>query len=437
MVWASAARCVMCPPRMPRSPLLARARYFARFAAAAVPLALVLGPVSATGCARRSGSEQVPSPATPGSPPAGPSALVAAGHGAAIAEGGALYGRYCRLCHGEDATGYAADNAPSLVSRTFLESASDAFIAAGIRDGRSNTAMAAYGKSRGGPLADHEIDAIVKFLRAKGPAYRPLPEAPLTGDPLAGERLFKQQCRSCHGGPNQRATAPQLHNPEFLAQSTPGFWRYAIRHGRPPAPMPAFGETLTEAQIEDVVAWLGKLAGRTSAAPPPASAEVPADLPLVINPKGRPPSFVLREGRFVSAEQVKNALAQKRRLVIVDARTPSDWLQLRIPGSVPIPYYDTEKLERIPNDGTWVVAYCACPHHASGEVVDALRKRNYPNTAVLDEGILFWKDRGYPLAGAAAANGPTEAPAARPQPAPRRSAPPSSTARPAAPRPAP
>jgi cytochrome c oxidase cbb3-type subunit 3 len=83
---------------------------------------------------------------------------------------------------------------------------------------------------------------------------------------------------------------------------------------------------------------------------------------------------------------------------------------------VPIPYYDTDKLEKLPKDGTWIVAYCACPHHASGEVVDALRKRNYPHTAVLDEGILFWKDKGFPLAGSAATPAPSAAPAPAPAP---------------------
>src|SRR5690349_7583371 len=74
--------------------------------------------------------------------------------------GSALYARYCQLCHAPDATGYAADEAPSLVSTTFLESASDAYIARGIRYGRPNTAMAAYGKARGGPLDDRQIAAI-------------------------------------------------------------------------------------------------------------------------------------------------------------------------------------------------------------------------------------------------------------------------------------
>jgi cytochrome c oxidase cbb3-type subunit III len=105
----------------------------------------------------------------------------------------------------------------------------------------------------------------------------------------------------------------------------------------------------------------------------------------------------------VSAEQVKKALDAKQRIVIIDARAASDWIQFHIPGAISGPYHDRAMLDRVPNDGTWVVAYCACPHHASGEVVDALRERKYTNTAVLDEGILFWRDRGYPLQGEAVA----------------------------------
>jgi len=51
-------------------------------------------------------------------------------------------------------------------------------------------------------------------------------------------------------------------------------------------------------------------------------------------------------------------------------------------GAISVPYYALGGLDRIPNDGTWVVAYCACPHHASGEVVTELRKHGYPHTAV-------------------------------------------------------
>jgi mono/diheme cytochrome c family protein/rhodanese-related sulfurtransferase len=327
--------------------------------------------------------------------------------------GAQLYARYCQLCHGADATGYAADNAPSLVSPTFLASADDTFIARGIRLGRPNTAMAAYGRARGGPLDDEQIAKIVAFLRSRGPRAAPLPERKVTGDAARGASVFRRNCQSCHGTAKRPGKAPQLHNREFLAAASPAFLSYAILHGRPPTKMPAFEKRLSPSEVDNVVAWLVSLREEKPVARQ-TNAVVPDDLPLVIHPRGGPPDFTLREGRFVSAEQVKRALDAKRRLIIIDARPPSDWIQFHIPGAVPIAYYETAKLERVPNDGTWVVAYCACPHHASGEVVDALRKRNYPNTAVLDEGILFWRNNGYALEGEDVSTAaPTERPAQR------------------------
>jgi cytochrome c oxidase cbb3-type subunit III len=346
--------------------------------------------LSSAGCARRAGTDDGPSraPSTAATTSAAPDA-----------RGKELYERYCALCHGKDATGYAADNAPSLVSKTFLESASNDFIAKGIRFGRPHTAMGAYGKQRGGPLEERDIEAIVLFLRARGPAYQPRPPASLpAGDPQKGRALYDRECASCHGTEQERRTALSLYNPELLLAATPDFLRYAIVHGRPPTPMPAFVPKLSPGEIEDIVAYLvSKAPPRASAPAASASVKVPEGGPVVINPKGSAPKFTLRDQRFVSSEQVKKALDEKRRLIIVDARSPADWVDMHIPGAISGPYYDDTTLARIPNDGTWVIAYCACPHHASGEVVDKLRGRGFKNTAVLDEGILFWKQKGYPL----------------------------------------
>jgi cytochrome c oxidase cbb3-type subunit III len=319
---------------------------------------------------------------------------------ARVEAGRALYARYCQLCHAPDGTGYAADEAPSLVSPSFLATANDAFIARGIRFGRPNTAMAAYGKARGGPLDDGQIASIVRFLRSKGRGAVRLPEVKVKGNAALGAQVYERECRSCHGTAQQPGKAPQLFNTEFLAAATPAFLRHAILHGRPPTRMPAFEKRLSASQVDDVLAWL---TSQRAGAPPagPGNTNVPRDLPLIINPHGKAPDFSLRDGRFVSATQVAQALEKKRRLIIIDARAPSDWLLFHIPGAVPLPYYDKAELDRIPNDGTWVVAYCACPHHASGEVVDALRRRGYPNTAVLDEGILYWRKTGYPIEGQA------------------------------------
>jgi cytochrome c oxidase cbb3-type subunit 3 len=372
------------------------------FACALAALAVVLG----LGCGRNSGTQTLPS-ASPKAQPAPPK------EDPVLAAGARSYEHYCQLCHAKDGTGYAADNAPSLVSQTFLESASDSFIASGIRLGRPGTAMAAYGKVRGGPLDDQEIDSIVRFLRAKGPKAKALPVLATTGNVANGPELFGKNCQSCHPAAGQRHTALDLFNPELLNAATPAFYRHAILHGRPPTPMPAFQGKLSEQEINDVVSWLFSFKP-AAPTPPVQQLTVPDDLPTVINPKGKAPTFTLRDGRFVPSAQVKKALDLKQRIVIVDARAPSDWIQFHIPGAIPAPYHDFKQLERIPNDGTWVVAYCACPHHASGEVVDALRARNYKNAAVLDEGILFWRDKGYPLQGEAVKPGGAGVPSAAP-----------------------
>ena len=354
------------------------------------------GPL-ALGCSRRSG---------PGGGPAGATSTPSAGASATKAPsneltqtGAALYERYCALCHGKDATGYAADNAPSLVSRTFLESADDDFIATAIRVGRPNTAMGAYGQNRGGPLDNSAIAAIVSFLRARGPkSFVTNTAGAAQGNASHGATLYATECAKCHGTETKRETALSLFNPELLAKATPAFLRYAIVNGRPPTPMPAFGTRLSTSDIEDLVTFLES---KTPNAAPSATpiGSVPDNLPVLINPKGRAPTFKLREERFVAADDVKQALAEKRRIVIVDARSPADWIAYHIPGAISVPYYNSKLLEKIPNDGTWVVAYCACPHHASGAIVDALRAKGYKHTAVLDEGILVWRSRGYPLAG--------------------------------------
>ncbi len=391
--------------------------------------ALLSAALLVSGCGRSSGSQALPS-ATPSAEAVGP-ASASPQVNSTVAAGARAFEHYCQLCHAKDATGYAADNAPSLVTKTFLESASDELIAAGIRMGRPGTAMAAYGKNRGGPLEEQEITAIVAFLRSKGPQSQPLPASPAPGgDAARGAAVFEKNCTSCHGTISTRGNSVHLHNPELLAAASPAFLRYAILHGRAPTPMPAFQGKLSEQEVTDVVTWLWSFKPALPTAPV-RDLTVPDNLPIVINPKGAQAKFTLREERFVSAEQVRKALAAKQRIVIIDARPPSDWIQFHIPGAVSLPYHDQSHLDRVPNDGTWVVAYCACPHHASGEVVDALRRKDYKNTAVLDEGILFWRDKGFPLAGEAV---PTSgviaplgsAPAAPPKPAkapPKTSAP--------------
>ncbi|HUQ02501.1 MAG TPA: c-type cytochrome [Kofleriaceae bacterium] len=333
-----------------------------------------------------------------------------------IALGRTVYGKYCALCHGPEAKGYAADNAPSLVSRTFLESADDTFIARSIELGRPGTAMAAYGTDLNGPLGERDIKAVVAFLRDLGDVKTPIAApAPMAGDATRGKELYTTMCQQCHGDPAARSTAVHLANPTFLALASDGFLRYAIVFGRPGTPMEPFASKIDGAQVADVITYLRSWSKPSEPKPPGPTPGI-VDGPVVINPKGKAPSFTLRDDRFVPAAQVNDALGKKQRMVIIDARPASDFVREHIPGSISVPHYELDKLDTIPKDGTVVIAYCACPHHASGIVVDELLKRGYKRAYVLDEGILFWRKQGYAIAGTTAASGAAGVPAPPPMP---------------------
>jgi cytochrome c oxidase cbb3-type subunit 3 len=315
----------------------------------------------------------------------------------------ASYLRLCAPCHADDATGYRADHAPSLVSSTFLESATDEFLRRSIIFGRPGSSMAAYGKALGGPLDDAAVTGLVAWLREKGPKPRTLPAAP-QGVAARGGELYLQYCKSCHGDATTRAEGPHLANLQFLSAASDAFIKHAIVQGRPKTRMLAFGTVMTDEQVNDVVAYvrqLGAAAPKVELLPEPTGKE-----PLVINPKGGAPTWKAREDRFVSVDDVAAALKAGKRMILIDARPPSDWRRVHIAGAVSIPYHEMKRLTEIPKDA-WVIAYCACPHHLSGVVVDELKKRGHQRALVLDEGINVWHQRGYPVV---AAEGVTPAP---------------------------
>jgi mono/diheme cytochrome c family protein/rhodanese-related sulfurtransferase len=335
-------------------------------------------------------------------------------------EGKPLYLALCAPCHGVEGKGYAADRAPSLVNPTFLESASDEFLRRAIVAGRPGTSMAAYSKAVGGPLDDAGVNRLVAYLREQGPPVKPLPP-PAIGDVATGSAVYAKHCLSCHGDVKTRGEAPSLANPVFQATATAAFVRHAIVAGRPGTKMEAFADKLSLAEIDGVVSYVRGL-GNGGVPMPNLLSEPTGKEPIVLNPSGRHPAFTPRadacppaapgslpctpDPRFVSVEQVAKAFAAKQRMVIIDARPPSEWMRVHIAGAVSIPYHDMKRLDEVPRDGTWVIAYCGCPHHLSGIVVDELRRRGYAHAVVLDEGINEWHRRGLPIVAAEGVTSP-------------------------------
>lgn len=345
----------------------------------------------ALGCAAtrpHSGAHAVPSAVARAVPPPGadPDSL----------PGPAMYSTLCAHCHGPDATGYAADHAPSLVNPTFLESASDLYLHRSIEGGRPGTSMAAYARSEGGPLGGAAIDRLVAWIRSHGPSAGALAPAVAHGDSARGLTIYAARCQRCHGDLKTRGADVWLANPAFLEVASDAFLQHAILAGRPGTDMVPFRGTLDSLEVADVVASIRSMQRPIddSKLPPPTGKE-----PLFAYPQGRPPELPLRDNRYVGVDQVRRALEEHRKLVIIDARPESDWRLVHITGAVSIPYYRVERLAEIPKDA-WAVAYCACPHHLSGAVVDSMRTRGYTHAYVLDEGILEWERRGYPIVAA-------------------------------------
>lgn len=311
------------------------------------------------------------------------------------------YQKYCALCHAENREGYAADNAPSLKSHSLLASSkSNNFMRYTIQFGRANTAMGGYLDDQGGPLEYIEIEQLLQWLYEEADVKKgvKISREPVVGSIELGKKVYNNNCAVCHGANGEGVSAPALGNAMLLATATDGFLKYAIENGRDGTPMIAYKNILSEEEINGVTAFLRSRASGWNA-PKASEIKLPTPEEYVLNKKGENPKFTLRENLYVPAKQVLEALENKSKMVVLDARSKVAWRQMHIPGAVPVPYYeDPEKfVNDLPKDDTWIVVYCACPHAASQKVVNTLKRYGFKNTAIIDEGILVYAQMGYPV----------------------------------------
>ena len=321
-------------------------------------------------------------------------------HDAKKHDGAELYARYCALCHGEDREGYAADDSPSLRSPELMGSAPGGFLWSAIYYGRPGTPMAAFADTQGGPLSHDEQHALMDWLIKSAKVIRnPIKDVPVVGDAQKGSDIYAKNCADCHGAKGEGGTGTALANPVYLATASDSFIRHSIAKGRSGTPMNAFVGRLSDQDINNVVAFLRSRALGWEATDPVLAAP-PDPTKAVLNPNAVPAQLDEREGRFVSAESVSKAMERGERMVLLDARPMSDWQRSHLPGALPMPFYDgvEELVPHLPKDDTPIIAYCACPHAASGRVVDKLKKAGFTNARILDEGVIVWAGRGYPLA---------------------------------------
>ena len=183
--------------------------------------------------------------------------LAACGEPEEVTRGREVYGTYCALCHGANGEGYDSPRANALTNEDFLVSATDAFLTAGIEQGRSDTKMSAFGEVYGGPLSDRKVSDLIAFFRYEqaGDSVR-LSGGTISGDALAGASIYAEDCALCHGESGEGDTALSLSNPVFLATASDGFIEYAIRHGRRGTAMQGYSGHLSDQDIDNLVAFI-------------------------------------------------------------------------------------------------------------------------------------------------------------------------------------
>jgi rhodanese-related sulfurtransferase len=152
---------------------------------------------------------------------------------------------------------------------------------------------------------------------------------------------------------------------------------------------------------------LGKSApGEVLAANFQPQKEPPASVTKPIEATPAKKQLIHPEVLRIPAKEVKELLAKKAPIVIVDVN-PADHYELwHIPAAINIPFASREgssdkesMLAQLPKDKL-IVLYCLCEEGAdSSEMALLLRQMNYRRdmVKVLEGGLIKWDEKGYPI----------------------------------------
>lgn len=200
----------------------------------------------------------------------------------ARAAGEAVFGDYCRTCHG--AGGAGAPGYPVLADDVWLWGGSLAEIEhtlrVGIRSTHPETRMSqmpAYG--RDGLLNAQQIGDVSEYVMSISAASERL--SPDAGAAARGAVVYQEQCALCHGatGAGDRTQgAPSLNDDVWLYGGTREEIRSQIELGRGGV-MPSWEARFDAGTLRALAYYVHEMGGGEPDAPPPAPAAVDAAAP--------------------------------------------------------------------------------------------------------------------------------------------------------------
>jgi mono/diheme cytochrome c family protein len=178
-------------------------------------------------------------------------------------DGAELFVANCAFCHGELGEGapnpaQTGDVIAPISTAEYLASRTDDSIRAAIAEGLPEFGMAAFAVAHGGPLQDDEVNAIVAHVRAweDDPPVQLDASVSAAGLSDSADFLYPELCAQCHGAVGEGDIGPAFADPTFQTERTDQQLFDSINLGHEATAMIAWGEVLTQTQIERLVAHI-------------------------------------------------------------------------------------------------------------------------------------------------------------------------------------
>jgi cytochrome c oxidase cbb3-type subunit 3 len=183
-----------------------------------------------------------------------------------------LYKQNCSACHGQNGAGGPAID---LANPKYQALVDDASLRRWITSGMPGTQMPAFGESAGGFLTPQQVDVLVAGMRTRwghkdhGAADMPPYSSSALGNIEHGQDIFRISCSSCHQQGQQKIT-----DASYLSLVSNQSLRTIVLAGRPDLGHPDWdqvrhGQTLTDQDVSDVIAYLDSLRSDTPGQPYP------------------------------------------------------------------------------------------------------------------------------------------------------------------------
>ena len=100
----------------------------------------------------------------------------------------------------------------------------------------------------------------------------------------------------------------------------------------------------------------------------------------------------------ITAEEVKQALDEKKNVIMLDVRTPDEFSRGTIAGSINIPVDEiSNKIENVISDKNKTIYVYCLSGSRSAVAAQAMLKKGYTNVFSMTSGLLAWRAQKYTL----------------------------------------